>query len=150
MDSKSKGPAAVTVEGVKYTKIPGVGTLGFFRNPTKDKFINPPERRLPEIDLFCPDLTAFAFLIRGDMLDPVVPDGRYAVFSQAKAPVEKDFVLAQMKSGLNFFGRVVSFSDDKKHVQLLILNGEPVTLPMEDISLLSRMIFVADGRRFAE
>ena len=148
METKSQASVAVKVDGVEYTKIPVVGTLVFTTNPTKYKLVNTPEVGIPEIDLFCPDGTAFAFLIRGDMLDPVVPEHCCAVFSQDKEPVPKDFVLAQMKTGDNYFGRFQSFSDDKKQVLLHATNGEPVTLPAEDISLLSRMIAVTNDKKF--
>lgn len=144
METKSQAPAAFRADGASYTRIPVVGTLMFLENPTRDKFVNPPQMTSKELDLFSPDSTAFAFLIRGDALKPVVFDGWYAVFSQGKKPEAKDFVLVQMKTGLNFFGRLIS-SDDKK-VVLLTPEDEEVALATEQIALMSRMVIVSKDR----
>ena len=149
METKSQAYVAVKVDGAEYTRIPVVGTLVFFTNPTKDKLVNPPEITRPELDLFCPDETAFAFHIRGDFLEPLVYEGSYVVFSQARPAEENDFVLVQTKTGLNYFGRLVS-KDDSKVDLSSVIDTELETIPVEDISLMSRMILVAGDRKFGK
>ena len=145
METKSQAPAAFRADGAVYTRIPVVGTLMFLANPTRDKFVNPPQMASKELDLFSPDPTAFAFLIRGDALKPVVFDGCYAVFSQQEEPTEKDFVLVQMRTGLNFFGRLLS--SDKTKVVMRTPEDEEVALAAEQISLMSRTVIVSRDRR---
>lgn len=150
MDAK-KISLAVTINGVEFTRVPVVGTLIFMTNPTKDKFVNPPELSQPELDLLCPDGTAFAFLIRGEALEPAVCDGWYAVFSQDRPPEKGDLVLAQMKTGLNYFGRLCK-SDDSKIVlrtpaDVLALENKDITISTEEISLLTRMILASKERK---
>lgn len=147
METKSQAYVAVKVDGVEYTKIPVVGTLVFFTNPTKDKLVNPPELTRHELDLFCPDETAFAFLIRGDFLEPLVYEGSYVVFSQARPAEVNDFVLVQSKSGLNYFGRLVE-KDEFKVVLTTVIDTNLETIPVENISLMSRVILVAGDRKF--
>ena len=149
METKSQAPVAVKVDGAEYTRIPVVGTLVFMTNPTKDKFVNPPELKRHELDLFCPDETAFAFHIRGDFLEPLVYDESYVVFSQARPAEENDFVLVQTKSGLNYFGRLVS-KDDSKVDLSTVIDTNLDTIPVENISLMSRVILVAGDRKFGK
>lgn len=147
METKKQAPVAVKVDGVEYTRIPVVGTLVFMTNPTKGKFVNPPEISRPELDLFCPDGTAFAFHIRGDELEPLVRDGGDLVFTQARPAEENDFVLVQTKSGLNHFGRLAS-QDVGKVVLRTVKDTELDTIPTEDISLMTPLILVAKSRKF--
>ena len=147
METKSQAYVAVKVDGAEYTRIPVVGTLVFFTNPTKDKLVNPPELTRHELDLFCPDETAFAFLIRGEFLEPLVYDESYVVFSQARRAGAHDFVVVQTKTGLNYFGRLVE-KDEFKVVLNTVIDTNLETIPIENISLMTRMILVAGDRKF--
>lgn len=150
MDAK-KISLAVTINGVEFTRVPVVGTLIFMTNPTKDKFVNPPELSQPELDLLCPDGTAFAFLIRGEALEPAVCDGWYAVFSQDRPPEKGDLVLTQLKTGLNYFGRLCKTDEAKSVIRLPEIVRTPgnkeIELSTEEISLMTRMILVSKERK---
>ena len=144
METQRNTPVA-TVDGVDYARIPVIGSLLFVKNPTLSKFFYPKEFCSKEIDLLCPDLTAFAFLIRGVALEPVVCDGWYAVFSQDRPPEEKEFVLVQTKTEQNHFGRIVL--KQRSGIVIRTPEEQEVEIAADEIALMTRMLYVVKERK---